>query len=102
MKPETVLAAIKSSSPPNWLGYFFKLSGLSPNLRNNRGERASRVDIAVGLDILTKSGCQLTIIDDRDGKSFKYRKYRGDLKRDLIEKDFQLWLVPPTTPSPAS
>src|SRR5258706_15343865 len=94
MNPETVLAAIKSSSPPNWLGYFFRLSALTPNLRNNRGERASRADVAVGLDILTKFGCQLTIIDDRDGKNLEYREYRGDVKRDLIEKDFQLWLIP--------
>ena len=93
MKPETVLTAIKGCSSQNWLGYFFKLSVLTHNL-NNQGQSATRTEVALGLDTLTKSGFQLKVIDDRDGQSFEYRTYEGDLKRDLMEQDLQLLLIP--------
>ena len=54
-----------------------------------------RTEVALGLDVLSKSGCQLTIIDDRDGREFQYWTYEGDLNRDLLKKDFKLWLAPP-------
>jgi len=87
MKPETVLAAIKSSSPGNWLGHFFKLSALTHNL-NSQGQCASRTEVALELDVLSKSGCQLTIIDDRNGREFEYWTYEGRSEWRSFEKGF--------------
>jgi hypothetical protein len=94
VKPETVLTAIKGCSSHNWLGYFFKLSALTDSL-NDQGQSASRSEVALGLDALTKSGFQLkVIIDEQAGQKFELRTYEGDLKRDLMEQDLKLWLIP--------